>query len=710
MSRNSKIVALLPVTLIVGLASAGCNDDRATEPGNTDVGETGEDTGTVEVGDDTSVDAEEDERITLDVGPSSCPEEDEFSPNHELASAYRIEGGSLRASDLFVCEGYDDWFIIPARANRAIRAQISFVNDVGDLDLFLLAPGQSDPTQAVAQAATEADLEALRYVPTVDGDYVLFVDGFEDASGSYDLTVVLQCTADSDCDAGQRCSLVEGACVADVEPACGFDDGEPNNSLSEAETLTLSAGRVRLSGRNVCEEDDDYFKLVLSEPSTVRVELNHDIGEDLTLTVFNEAGVLEARGTAPADSNVETLLAPLLPAGTHFIAVDDAVIGLGLDVGYDLTVEVESDGCTTDVDCGTVPGRQLCVDGGCVGFTPEGEPEPGSLCDDDTDCPSGLFCYAGGPGISDNHCTQQCEDDARCEDYEGGYCLFLGGRTAVCMDTCTQDSDCPTVYSCNAGNGQCELVSCGVDSDCEGEQICRRSEQQDLGFCTENRPFSCRDSDTFEPNDDTSSATVLDGTTVRGATICNVDEDWYRVTVAEDGTRLEATVDFEEGVDIDVFVYDLAGRTVGQGSEPTSVPEQAVARYLAAGDYLIRVNQFPGDVDRLTTYELSIETRTDRCSDEGQECLALTPLRIVCDVEGGGACNFLEGNGEVAPGGFCDSDNDCAEPAEFCWAFESATEGRNICTRQCGNNTDCDEFTGTVCTPVGRRFSACLPG
>ena len=291
--------------------------------------------------------------------------------------------------------------------------------------------------------------------------------------------------------------------------------------------------------------------------------------------------------------------------------------------------------------------------------------------------------------------------------FEDGYCISFGRGPGVCFGSCSADEDCPLYYSCS-DEDRCEFYECGRDEDCGEGQLCRRTEQQNAGFCT-SAPFEgCAEDDSFEANDTDSAAATLEDTEVDGLLICDGNDDFFFFEVAEVGTELEVNVAFDGRVDIDVYIYDAAGRTVGAATEPDANPESAVAGYLDAGRYTIRVNQFPSEVDQLTEYGISIETGSASCTVEGGECLDLFPLRIACDEEGGGVCRFLEGEGEVALGDPCDSSDDCVDEADFCWSYEPADEGRNICTRTCGDG-DCSDVPGTECQPFGRNFAVCLP-
>lgn len=691
----------LATLLSLGLVVA-CNDDG--DGGNEPTADVAVDTA------DAASDAVEDTArldvsvrdTTDDVTDGACEKEDRFTPNHGPAEAAAVEGGLLDETNLYVCANTDDWFRIDANAGQRITASITFAHRIGDLDLYLLPEGTEDLDDAVAVSGTEDDEESLEFIAPEDGTWFLVVDSFEGAVGSYDVTIAVSCRTDGDCPADYACSFIESQCMPTFEPTCGADEFETNDAASSASIVEVAGdGFAYLHGLTVCEEDDDYFSLTLDAPASVYLDLAFDPGFNLDLYVFSPDGDLFAAADAD-DENPEELVLPILPAGVYILAVDHFVTQLGADVGYNLTVEVRAARCESNADCG-VGGRALCEEGGCVSYEPETPNPAGGACDDGTDCAGDLGCYQGNDGFDDNFCSRECEGNDDCADFEGGYCLPLG-RDGVCFGTCEADTQCPTYYSCD--DGRCRLDECLLDADCGDGQRCRRSEQQNDGYCT-SAPFpACGDDDALEDNDTDGEAVAIDDD-VDGV-VCDGDDDWFAITVDEDGTRLDVSVGFDPGVDVDVFVFDAAGHVVAEGTEPNANPERAAARYLEAGTYLVRVNQYPGDSDQDTGYTLSYELSDDACAPDGDECLGLEPLRVLCDADTG-ACGFIEGEGTVPPGGACDSSDDCDNQSAFCWTFEGADEGRNVCSDRCNEDSDCEDAPGTSCVAFRNGFAACLP-
>lgn len=702
--RQSMSTRKTSILLALFALAAACNDEAGRSDSE---GDAGQDAVHLDVSVDGIDDASGSDAITIDdVALVACDKEDDLSPNHSAADATTVEGGTLEAEALYVCADTDDWFRVEARAGQTLTASIQFADRIGDLDLYLLPEGTDDLEAAVAASGTREDVEELTYVVPADGVYFVVVDGFDGSVGVYGLSIGLSCSGSDDCPDGFACSFVEQRCVEVDEPLCGDDEYEPNDNAEAATPVEVGAdGFAFLHGLTVCDVDDDYFVLELDEPTSIGAELDFDRGVDLDLYVFSTTG--ELLDAAATDSGIpEVLERPYSAAGTYVFVIDYHVTDIGNDVTYNLTLELVAASCESNLDC-SAPGRQVCEDGACVAFDPETPSGPGELCDGDDDCAGDLQCYEGNAGIDDNFCTVGCGGDGDCSMLDDGYCLDLG-RSGVCFDSCQADTDCPTFYSCGDA-GRCGLDGCRLDADCGEGRLCRRSEQQNSGFCTSVEFAGCDDDDDLEPNDTESSASPVDAGATDELRICDGDDDWFTIDVAEAGKTLEVSVRFDGSADLDVFVFDAEGRTVAAGTEPDANPERARADYLDAGTYLVRVNQFPGEVDYATDYSIAIELTSDTCTVEGEECLDLAPLRIECDEDGGGVCRFFEGAGEVELGGICDSSDDCVDDAEFCWAFEGAAAGRNICTIPCREDGDCDDVPDTECQVFGRGFGACLP-
>lgn len=648
----------------------------------------------------------------------TCSDEDRFSPNHGSSEAYALDPMGVNVEDLHLCPGYDDYFLITLDPGQGVFVQIEFAHRLGDLDMWLFPEGSTTQDSAVAVSAEAEDVEQIRYESSEGGEFVLFIDGFENAGGFYDLFARPTCRTDADCPCSEdacedgltmSCVLRGRYCEESETPLCGDDNFEPNNSMASASELDVSDSDPVLLNALVCGDDQDYFTVVLDEVSNLAVSVEFDSGDDLDVAVLMPDG--EVIGFAGTDGNPERLELNRLSEGDYTIYVD-TIAGGTSEQTYSLEVLVEAaEGCQDNDDCNYAAGRSQCDEdtGGCLSYSPE-EPNPvGGECDSEDDCDENSeFCLQGGPGFDDNVCTRRCRDANDCGP--GLQCLSGGGRFGYCIGTCEVESDCPVPYQCDADSGSCEYVECNIDSDCGDEQACQRT-ADGTPFCRVYDEPTCEDEDA-DGNGRMSDATEfpLDDGSLDDLTICNADKDWYTLEVAEGPALVEISVAFEGEVDLDIFFLDADGETVGSAVTPTGNPEVVQADFVAAGSYFILVSQFPGETgDALTTYSIDATVSlVDGCTEDGDECMELQPFRIACQDDG--SCGFLDGNGEIELGGACDSQDDCSDSAEFCYTFMSASPGENICTRQCGGGgDDCGDVEGTECRTLGGRFALCLP-
>jgi hypothetical protein len=689
-----------PAAILVVLASLGTLSACSSESGDDRNVEA------VDAGDTGGTDVADDAPPTLgDVAIAACEGEDRLAPNHDIARATRTTDGVFAEPALFLCPGSRDVFAVEARSGQRIEATIASSRLGTRLALALLPPGAEDVEDAVAQTDGSAGAEPITFDVVAAGDHHLVAFSSGGETGPYEIEVTRSCTSDADCTDVAVCSLAERRCVTPGD-TCGSDRLEPNDGVESAAPAEFAGdGFAFLHGLSVCADDRDAFAVELTEPSDLSGELEFDPGDDLDLQVFGpRGGMLVPASTEPVNPEIFSL--ELLPPGTYLVVVTaNAAVGEPA-AAYNLTLRRQAARCASDVDC-RAPGRSVCDAGACIPFVVEAAGGPGSACDSASDCEEDLVCFSASPGLSGNVCTFPCDGDGDCSVLAGGYC-FDFGRDEFCLPECTTDSECPTWYACGGG-GRCAPIECGVDADCDAPRVCRRTERQGVGTCTD-APFpACRQDDDNEPNDTDGQATPVAVGTTDDLLICGVNDDFFTFTIAEDASTLEVSVAFDGDADLDVFIYDDRGRIVGQGLTPEDNPERARARLLSAGTYRIRVNQVATAIDVVTAYSLTVTVTDESCAEDADACLSLDPLRVEC-ASGTGACAFIEGDGTVPLGGQCDSSDDCVPEAHFCWTFESATARRNVCTHQCEVEADCDDVPGTECRIFDRGFGACLPG
>lgn len=705
-ARRLSSSTLIACVIVPGFLAACGSEPRTEEPG--DAGVVSDADGSGGTPDVIGTDTTGADVPSEDVGPfePACEEEDRYAPNQDATTALGVPADGFEDDELWHCEGADDFYRVRVPAGRRMVVELTPV-DAPDALLLVVEGVNGETLDGVFQRTGET-AQVARYESDADAEVIVRVSGRN--AGAYALAIAVDCIDDAACGEGFVCSLADGRCIEAFEPECGDDVLELNNSISEAYAVDTSESFAR-STLSVCEDDDDYFALTFDEATTVSGLVAFEEGNNLNVLLFGADG-RRFDGAEAEDANPETFTFARVPAGTWYLVVDDAVTGLGLDTRYEIELNFTAAGCASNDDCASVTGRQVCEDGGCVSYVPE-EPNPGGGdCDDSTDCVEGLGCYNFDGSFDANFCTQNCVSDEECSSLPDGYCLAFG-RSGICFSTCETAADCPNSTTCNGETGRCEAQRCGLDEDCDGSAVCLRNDDN-VGLCSRPVVGSCEESDEYEPNNTDSAAVNIDDLRgrIRDATICDNDDDWYSLTIEDDGAELTVEVETDTGADIDVYVYDSAGRAVGAGTSPDGNPEVALAERLAAGTYLIRVDQFAreefGNV--LTTYEMTWSLASSvPCTEEANTCLSNQPIRFICDEERNGSCVFLEGDGTIEPGGFCDSSNDCTDASEFCWTFTGAEAGENVCTSRCASESDCEDIPGTTCRTFGRGFAACVP-
>lgn len=636
--------------------------------------------------------------------PVGCGNEDALAPNQDPDSAAEVEAGFAR-DDLFLCPGTEDWYRLALAAGQGVTVRLQADPQETDLDLAVI----DGAGVVLVESAEEFGEESLEFQAPEAGSFFVRVSGFRDSASFYALTVESGCRMDANCPDGQVCNPFRGRCQPHEPAACGADDFEPNDR--DVDAAAIDAGDVVEAV--VCGGDRDWYLLELERGASVDLLVAFTRQQDLDVFVVDlETGLRVAEATGDARTNPERLSLSHVPAGRYAVGVFLFVPEGERDreVEYRLEVANGSSGaCEIDRDCAN-DALPVCDNGVCVPVAAAGGAMPGERCGEDADCGAGSeFCWTGGAGGHDNFCTRQCDGEGQCDDVGDGYCSPVGRGLAICVPACSGDDDCSEFRTCEAG--VCEIRGeCRVDDDCGEGELCRSTR---FGrFCGLPPAAAECGEDPLEPNSAQGAASDLatDGVTVDGLMACDDDDDWFRVMVTEEQAAwlLMVTVEFREGVDIDVYVYDAGGNLMGQAVSADETTETVEVRFAEPGEYFVRVDQFSSDALRDTEYAITADVidNEDACTADGNECGGTEPLRTQC-LENG-ACASLDGAGEVELGGLCDSDDDCVDGADLCWVFEGGEQGWNICTRGCRGDGDCEDIEGTVCTRF-QRFAACLP-
>lgn len=192
--------------------------------------------------------------------------------------------------------------------------------------------------------------------------------------------------------------------------------------------------------------------------------------------------------------------------------------------------------------------------------------------------------------------------------------------------------------------------------------------------------------------------------------ICNVppeELDFYEITTTEAGQGLVVELAFDDGAaDMDLAVFDAQGRFMG-GTFWVQ-PEVITLTRLPVGTYYAQVLLYEPEAEMAAVDYTISSTRTaaDACTVVA-DCADEYTTQIFRGVCTGGACDFFEGEGNVATGDFCDSNSDCEVACSYL-AYESDAQD-SVCIDACNLDADCDaQGDGLTCT-TGGDVNFCVP-
>ncbi|WP_437597906.1 hypothetical protein WMF28_34960 [Sorangium sp. So ce590] len=217
----------------------------------------------------------------------------------------------------------------------------------------------------------------------------------------------------------------------------------------------------------------------------------------------------------------------------------------------------------------------------------------GAACDAEEACwLPGATCYrdadpAEPNGWVEGYCLAfDCESDDACGPEAGCFPAAEGGAP-VCMNTCGSDLDCRPGYVCHVVDEEsgaacfagCDAAAtCPKGTTCLGELCvsdevacspavpsgwCPEGSHCDDGACRKDS-FVCEsEGDVLEPNDDAGAAVSAPVGVTEDLTLCEGDEDWFRIVVPA-RTIVRVGIRFRHAAgDIDLVAYDGEGRLLG---------------------------------------------------------------------------------------------------------------------------------------------------
>lgn len=640
--------------------------------------------------------------ITEPNASPTCAKEDALYSSTPV----RIADGFAR-SDLFLCPNTSDIFEVSGRPGAQLNVRLTA--NPADRDLNLSAADLDGNVVTASAGSNGAESIQLQFTQARQ-TLRIAVTATDNIASRYFLTVNSGCIADRDCPQNTQCLAASGSCRPIPSANCGLDYYEPNDREDSARALEQLP--IMIEG-NICEQDVDWYEFSVRRGTIIDVLATSENGVNVDLEVLratdgNQIAQAQGGGVPIGGNGInrETLSLANLPGGGYLLGVRRILAGdeTDGDVSYQLEVAGRSGGCTNAEQC-TTSSLPICLEGVCVEAA-VGAPL-GVVCGRSSDCAPGAdVCYIGSAGGQDNLCTLECEDDSTCAGLgDGAYCQPVNDTTSVCLPRCEDQNHCSDFSVCT--NGACvPAPDCRTDVDCDPTRVCRSNLGGDRRNCASPKVESPCGSDLeLEPNDRFANATSLPlNELVRDLRICDSDEDYFFFELPFAGAPFVLTIEasFRTGVDIDIYTYDTVGNRLGQGATYGETTETVRIPSLAIDRVYVRVVQFQSNRLADTSYTLSatLESDPQRCTDGSVDCYEISRTR--CDQRTG-ACGFIEGQGRVPLGDYCDSNDDCDESADLCPPLYGA-----YCTVYCETDSDCRDVGSTSCEFLGQGLRICL--
>lgn len=504
--------------------------------------------------------ATEDEEMNPSIGlcvdlPPTCPD-DSYGDNHDQNDAFSVPSFPFEPTGMdqpLYCQenSNGEWFQFNATAGDVVTVELNYPSG-GNLDVALLKQNGEQLVASARPPTVDGGSELIEYGVELDQNFLVQVRGsILSDNKPYDIRI-------------------------DVSPVgtCTDDSYEENDDRANAAVLAVDTDET---GLQVCGDDRDFYELQAGANKIVSITAEAPVRlGDIDLYLYDDQGNILVQTTEITD--VETFEYVTTAAQDLFLEVR-VKNGVGI-VDYDLRWTERDNVCTdqfelndtcpaqtTTLGAGTYTDLNICSDADW--YTVVLQP-----------LQTVTFRATYDPAVA-----------------AGDLDITLFGPNDCATFIASEDREPPVMGSTTVTEVITYQAPTGGEYNLLASLFAGINVPYALEIDIQDGP-PCTD-DAFEPDDDTTDANVISATDaatgddniITGLKICDENEDWFAIDLAE-GDNLEWQVEFDNSLgDLDAYLVGTDGQTVIASSTTTSGAETVTYTPAAgeAGTYYLRV-------------------------------------------------------------------------------------------------------------------------
>ena len=473
--------------------------------------------------------------ISANLAAAQCPAADSFEPNDDCLTAVALANGTYNNLTVEGTGGVynDDFYSVNLPAGEELSVDCFFLNANGDVDVYFY-----DPLTSPACGGENLGDYLVRGFTASDDENVVWSNPSAAA-----MTIIVRVELFSAV-ACNDYSLVISTQPIPPGPCSGPDDSfEENDTCGTASVAPtgLTTG-LRVSGAAFAIDDDYYVIQAVPNGEILTVDcLFLDANGDIDMTMFSDAACTTQIDASGSVTDNEQVSASNLSGVPMDFYVRIYGFGTAFDCNsYDLSITTAPDPCVSAVDDGLEQndacGSAVALASGAHAalFTSTGDEDyyllsvpAGEILTVDVSYVSGVSADVDLELFDDLACTNQVDFSF---SFGGTGQVSWANATGVAATVVMRVAPDATTGSCN---------------------------NYDLNVVTAPDPcLNPLSDDSFEDNDDCSTAVSMSDGLYPGLFVSKADSDFYEVSVPDLGVLTVNLFFSTATADIDVYLYD----------------------------------------------------------------------------------------------------------------------------------------------------------